>query len=191
MHGLALILFLKLFQMHSMIIRKEQPEDFKAVARIIKAAFAKDPHSDQREHIIVEKLRQSENFISELSLIAEKDNEVVGHILLTPISIVNEEEEIPSLALAPVSVKVEHQGQGIGSQLIKTAHEKAKAMNFKHIVLLGYEDYYPRFGYELTSKYNIKLPFPAPKENCMVIALEENVLNTVYGMVEYPKEFTE
>jgi predicted N-acetyltransferase YhbS len=174
-----------------MIIRKEQPEDFKAVASIIKAAFAKDPHSDQREHIIVEKLRQSENFISELSLVAEKDSEVVGHILLTPISIVNENEEIPSLALAPVSVKVELQGEGIGGLLIEKAHEKARALSFKHIVLLGHEDYYPRFGYELTSKYNIQLPFPAPEVNCMVKALEANALDNVHGMVVYPKAFSE
>ena len=172
-------------------IRQEEPKDYKTVSKIIETAFIGDPYSDNREHILVEKLRLAKGFVPELSLVAMVNDELVGHILLTPIKIKNEYESIMSLALAPVSVKVGMQGQGVGGKLINVAHKKAKALGYKHVVLLGHENYYPRFGYELTSKYNIKLPFDAPEENCMVIALEENALDGVYGIVEYPKEFLE
>ena len=96
-----------------------------------------------------------------------------------------------SLALAPVSVHPDFQNKGIGSALIKEAHKRAKALGFQSIILVGHADYYPRFGYELTSKYGIKLPFPAPEESCMIIELNENGLKDVSGTVEYSKPFFE
>ena len=76
-------------------------------------------------------------------------------------------------------------------QLIETAHKKAKALGYQSVVLLGHAAYYPRFGYELTSKYNIQLPFDSAEENCMIIELVPNGLNGVNGIVEYDKAFYE
>ncbi|NEM97024.1 N-acetyltransferase [Pontibacter sp. BT327] len=174
-----------------MTIRQEEPKDYTAVSEVIEEAFRDEEYSDHREHLLVERLRKSDAFIPELSLVAVVDDAIVGHILLTRISIVNGENRFPSLALAPVSVKPEFQGKGIGSQLIREAHSIAKALSYSSIVLLGHENYYPRFGYELTGRYNINLPFDAPKENCMILPLAENALNGVTGTVEYPKEFFE
>ena len=170
-------------------IRQETPEDYLEVFNVVEAAFKTMPFSDQTEQFLVERLRKSESFIPELSLIAEKEGEIVGHILLTKIKIVSEQNSFDSLTLAPVSVKPEYQNQGIGGQLIKTAHEKAKELGFKSVVLLGHKDYYPRFGYEKASKYGIELPFDVPEEHCMVVELVENGLKEVSGIVEYDKEF--
>ncbi|MCZ7253247.1 GNAT family N-acetyltransferase, partial [Salmonella enterica] len=87
-------------------------------------------------------------------------------------------------ALAPVSVKPAFQGKGIGAKLILESHAIAKKLGYKSIILLGHENYYPRFGYELTSKYNIEMPFDVPAENCMVISLTENGLDGVSGKVK-------
>ncbi|MBB6612525.1 N-acetyltransferase [Pontibacter sp. Tf4] len=170
-------------------IRQEEPKDYTAVSELIEEAFRNEAYSDHKEHFLVKRLRKSDTFIPELSMVAEVEGTIVGHILLTRISIVNGEHRFPSLALAPVSVKPAFQGKGIGSQLIREAHSIAKALGYSSIVLLGHENYYPRFGYELTDKYNIRLPFDAPKENCMILPLSENALTGVTGMVEYPKEF--
>lgn len=172
-------------------IRQETPADYQAVAKVIEAAFKNEPFRDQQEHFLVERLRKSDAFIPELSLVAEMNGEIVGHILLTKIKIKNEQESFDSLALAPVSVKPDYQKKGIGSQLIQTAHFLAKAMGFKSIVLLGHKDYYPKFGYELTSKYDIHLPFDVPEENCMVLALIEGGLKEVNGVVVYADAFFE
>ena len=90
-----------------------------------------------------------------------------------------------------MSVLPEFQGNGIGRMLIEKAHQKAKELGYKSIVLLGHENYYPRFGYRQTDKYGIKLPFEVPKENCMVVELVKNGLQGISGIVEYPKEFNE
>lgn len=172
-----------------MIIRQENNNDHKEVFNLIQSAFKDAEFTDNKEQFLVERLRKSDAFISELSMIAEIEGKIVGHILLTKIKIKNKSNSFDSLALAPVSVLPEFQGKGIGGKLIIESHKKAKELGYKSIVLLGHENYYPRFGYKQASKYGIQLPFKVPKENCMVIELVENGLKGVNGMVEYPKEF--
>jgi len=173
------------------VIRQEEPADYPAVFDLIEAAFQPEPMSDHQEQFLVERLRRSSAFVSELSLVAEHDGVIVGHILLTKITIQNEDESFDSLALAPVSVLPLYQRKGVGGKLIREAHQRAKSLGFRSIVLLGHQDYYPRFGYEPASKYGIKLPFDVPEENCMVVELTPGGLNGVKGVVKYANEFFE
>ncbi len=170
-------------------LRQETDTDYEAVFKVIEEAFSEVVDSDNKEHFLVERLRNSEAFIPELSIIAESDGSIIGHILLTRIQITNDDESFSSLALAPVSVLPAFQKKGIGGQLIVEAHKIAKSLGHQSIVLLGHESYYPKFGYELASKYNITIPFEAPEENCLVIKLVRDGLNGVSGAVEYAKEF--
>lgn len=172
-------------------LRQENKNDFESVFQLIEKAFEEEEYSDHKEQFLVERLRKSEAFIPELSIVAEIDNKIVGHILFTKLKIKNESQIFPSLALAPVSVLPQFQGKGIGSKLILYGHEIAKSLGYKSVILLGHQDYYPRFGYELCEKYNIKMPFDVPAENCMVIALIEDGLKDVSGEVVYPKAFFE
>ena len=173
------------------LLRQEHIDDFEKVGKVIKEAFKRVPNSDDKEHLLVEKLRRSNAFIPELSIVAESNNEIVGHILLTKIRIKNDYETFESLAMAPVSVKPEFQKMGIGGKLIIESHRIAKKLGFESIVVLGHGNYYPKFGYDLASKFGIKLPFDAPDENCLAIELIENALKYINGLVEYPKEFYE
>ena len=172
-------------------LRQETTTDYASVFKIIEEAFKTEEYSDSTEKFLVERLRNSKAFISQLSLVAEADNEIVGHIILTKIQIKNGNESFESLALAPVSVKPSHQKMGIGGQLIKKAHAIAKELGYKSIVLLGHAEYYPKFGYQLCSNYGIKIPFEAPDENCLAIELVNDGLKGVTGIVEYAKEFYE
>jgi predicted N-acetyltransferase YhbS len=172
-------------------LRQENKNDYKSVFQLIEKAFENEEYSDHKEQFLVERLRKSDAFIPQLSIVAEVENEIVGHILLTKLEIKNDSELFESLALAPVSVLPKFQGKGIGSKLILHSHEVAKEFGYKSIILLGHQDYYPRFGYELTNKYGIEMPFDVPAENCMVKALVENGLSGVDGKVAYPAEFFE
>lgn len=172
-------------------LRQENENDFESVFQLIEKAFEKEEYSDHKEQFLVERLRNSEAFIPELSIVAELDGKIVGHILFTKLQIKNESQTFPSLALAPVSVLPEFQGKGIGSKLILHGHEIAKSLGYKSVILLGHQDYYPRFGYELCEKYDIKMPFDVPAENCMIFALTENALSGINGEVVYPKAFFE
>ena len=184
--------FIKLLILQTMEIkiRKEEKEDFKKVFELIRLAFENEELSDHKEQFLVERLRNSDAFVPELSLIAEVDNQIAGYILLTKINIEDKDKNTyTSLALAPVAVLPNYQGKGIGGKLIQAAHDIAKKMGFGSVMLLGHENYYPKFGYKLTKEFGIKLPFEVPEENCMAIELSQNALQNVSGVVRYPKEF--
>lgn len=165
-------------------IRQEQPEDYQAVYQINKKAFGQKAEAN-----LVDALRQSDAFVPELSLIAELDNQLVGHILFTKIKIVNDEKETESLALAPMAVRADFQKQGIGGQLIREGLKRAAALGFGSVIVLGHEHYYPKFGFEPASKWGIKAAFDVPDEVFMAIELIPNALENVNGTVQYPKEF--
>ena len=169
----------------------EAVSDHAKVFSIIEQAFLTEELSDHREQFLVERLRVSGSYIPELSLVAEVDGEVVGHVLFTKISICDGDIKHQSLALAPVSVLPEYQGCGIGSTLIKAAHTKAIALGYGSVVILGHKDYYPRFGYKTASLFGITLPFDVPEEYVMAIELIPNALDGVRGVVEYDSAFSE
>lgn len=175
----------------NIIIRQERSKDHPYVFNLIEEAFKVEKLSDQTEQFLVERLRKSKAFIPQLSIIAELEDKIVGHILLTKLKINDSDKVNETLALAPVTVIPEHQRKGIGGKLIVHAHQKAKELGYKSIILIGHENYYPKFGYRKASEFKIELPFPAPDENCMAIELVKDGLKTVQGMVEYPKEFSE
>ena len=172
-------------------IRQEQFEDYLETEHVVRAAFANMEMSDQTEHELVARIRKSAFFIPELSLIAQDagGDKIVGHILLSKINIVNENQKIPSLALAPVSVLPAYQHKGIGKQLINTALKKATALGYRSVIVLGHPDYYPKFGFKKASLWDIKAPFDVPDEAFMALELVSGALEGVTGVVEYPSVF--
>ena len=172
-------------------IRQENQKDHQEIFDLIEKAFLNENISDHKEQFLVEKLRKSTAFVPELSLVAIDNDKIVGHILLSKIQIVNDKRSFESLALAPVSVLPDFQNKGIGSRLILKAHEIAKDLGYQSVVVLGHSNFYPKFDYELTSKYHIKIPFDAPESSCMVKALVKGGLVDVSGTVNYAKEFYE
>ncbi|MEA1986104.1 MAG: N-acetyltransferase [Candidatus Marinimicrobia bacterium] len=166
-------------------IRQENKLDFNEVYKINKLAF-----EEEAEAKLVELLRNIKTFIPELSLIATIDDNIVGHILFTKIKIIDSNQnEFESLSLAPMAVKPEFQKKGIGGQLIKAGLDKARKMNFKSVIVLGHENYYPKFGFEPTTKWEITAPYDVPTNAFMGIELVADGLKNVRGVVQYPKEF--
>ena len=165
-------------------IRQENIRDYEDVYNVVKTAFETAEHSDGNEHDLVVALRKSENFIPELSLVALKNNKIVGYILFTKVKIGQYEE----LALAPLGVLPEEQRQGVGSRLIEEGHRIAKKLGYHYSIVLGSELYYTKFGYVPAIKYGIKAPFDVPDENFMAIKLN-NSPSEIKGVVEYAKEF--
>jgi len=95
------------------------------------------------------------------------------------------------LALAPLAVDPAYQRKGIGGELIKAAHQRAKELGFQAIVILGHPQYYPKFGYQKSIDYGISLPFEVPAENATVLALNPDALKGIHGELKYAKEFYE
>ncbi|MFX1521000.1 MAG: GNAT family N-acetyltransferase [Promethearchaeota archaeon] len=166
-------------------IRQEVKEDYKRVYEINKMAFGQENESK-----LIEKIRRGPNFVPELSLVAEKDNEIVGHILFSKMKIVGE-SEYETLMLAPLAVIPKLQKQGIGGKLIKKGIEKAIELGFDSIIVVGHKDYYPKFGFQKASKWGVQCPFEVPEGAFMAIELTEKALENKAGVVQFPEEFME
>lgn len=169
----------------NIVIRTELHPDAPIIADVVQRAYAGVAYSDHREYLMIERLRETDAFLTALSLVAEVDDAPVGHVLLTKAQIRDRDASVETLALAPLSVVPEYQGRGVGRRLIEAAHQEAAALGFGSIVLVGIPNYFPRFGYEPLSRYPITLPFAVPAANCMILALSPEVLEGVRGMVEY------
>lgn len=165
-------------------IRQEIPSDRKKIFELIKNTFVQAQHTDGDEHNLVDRLRESTAFIPELSLVAEYNNEIIGHILFSKIKV----GDSVQLALAPLSVATKYQKLGIGSNLIQEGHKIAKTMGYEYSILLGYPSYYSKFGYKPAHIFGIKSPFDVPKEFYMAINLQGKSTN-LNAVVQYPQEF--
>lgn len=178
--------------MMNFTIRQEDAKDYELTEKVVQRAFVDAEYSDKREHKLVSRIRKSNALIPELSLVAVDANEkIVGHILLSKIKIKNSEQNIESLALAPVSVLPDYQNRGIGRQLIFEALKRAKELEYQSVIVLGHPKYYPKFGFRKASELEINAPFDVPDEAFMVIELKEKALQRFSGTVEYPNVFLE
>ncbi|HBE20582.1 MAG TPA: GNAT family N-acetyltransferase [Cyanobacteria bacterium UBA11149] len=165
-------------------IRGESPLDYTLVGEIYQLAFGRD-----NEGNLVDSIRKSDRNIPELSLVAELDGTVVGHILFSYIDLVGA-ETWRMLSLAPIAVIPEFQNQGIGSALVQKGLEVAEAMGEFLVIVLGHPQFYPRFGFEPSVIYGIESPFPVPDEVFMVKWLK-SCQGDYRGKVIYPSVFNE
>ncbi len=165
------------------IIRNETIEDHQEVFTVNKEAFKQDDESR-----LIERIRAGKNFVSELSLVAILDENIVGHILFSKIRILGE-QTTETLSLAPLAVLPTFQKKGIGGLLIRKGLSVALGLGFSSVIVLGHSDYYPKFGFRKASEWHIECPFAAPDEAFMAIELIEGALSGSSGTVEFPKEF--
>lgn len=126
-----------------MQLREERPGDAEVIAKVTAAAFAPVPYSDGSEPRIVKALRDAGALA--VSLVAERDGEVIGHVAFSPVRI--DGGHIDWFGLGPVSVAPEYQRQGIGAALIEAGLDRLRAIGGAGCVVLGDPAYYRRFGF--------------------------------------------
>ena len=126
------------------IIRKESHEDFSAISVVTIEAFKILEISNQTEQFIIEALRAAKALT--VSLVAEMDGRVIGHIAFSPVTI---SDGTPNwYGLGPVSVLPEHQRKGIGNALIREGLSRLKDMNAQGCCLVEHPDYHMKFGFK-------------------------------------------
>jgi putative acetyltransferase len=130
-------------------IRLETPRDISRVHDINEKAFGQSLEAD-----LVDRLRRS--CPDALSLVAEEDGLILGHIMFTPVVINDRERKIRGMGLAPMAVQPVRQRQGIGSKLVVEGLEILRDRGCPYVIVLGHPEYYPKFGFEPASRYGIE-----------------------------------
>ena len=125
-------------------IRNETGVDVSAISEVTIAAFNTLEISNHTEQFIIEALPAG-NALT-VSLVAEMDGRVIGHIAFSPVTI---SDGTPDwYGLGPVSVSPEYQRQGIGKALIREGLAQLREMHARGCCLVGYPEYYKKFGFD-------------------------------------------
>lgn len=168
-----------------MVIRQERREDYGTVYRVVQEAFASAEESGGTEQDLVAALRKSPGFLPELSLVAEEDGEIIGHILFTRAFV----GARPVLALAPLSVLPAHQRKGVGLALMERGHAIARELGYGYSVVLGHPAYYPKAGYVPAERYGVRPPFPVEAEGAFMALRLDPGAEGLDGVIRYDPAF--
>lgn len=138
-----------------MFVRPEGPDDVAAIRKVHAAAFA-EGDAQPEEVRLVDELRASPDvWLPHLSLVAELDGEVVGHVVCTRATLMP--AELAVLALAPIGVVPRHQRRGVGGALMRAVLGAADACGEPLVGLVGDPAYYERFGFVPGRHHGIEL----------------------------------
>ncbi|KVE71481.1 GNAT family N-acetyltransferase [Burkholderia vietnamiensis] len=148
-------------------LRDERARDVDAIGRVIAAAFAGEPQQGQRERQIVDALRAGGAL--GVSLVAERDDRVIGHIAFSPVAIGGASPDSRWYALAPLAVQPDCRRQSVGAGLVRTGLDALRRLGAHGCVVLGDFEYYARFGFAPCSDLALH---GAPAGRLLALALD-------------------
>ena len=161
-------------------------EDRRSLAELCSIRFVNEAAFGQPDEAdLVDKLRADGAVL--VSLVAELDGRIVGHILFSRAWIAMPCGSHAVVALAPMAVLPDYQRQGIGRRLIRHGLDLLQDQGEKIALVLGHREYYPRFGFSSEKAESIESPFP--KDSFMAMELKPGALDGVVGKVRYPAAF--
>jgi len=160
------------------------PSDHPRVFAVHEAAFGRP-----NEATLVDALRASAH--PQISLVADVDGEVVGHVFFSPVSIQPAAHTPPLAGLAPVAVHPTYQGRGIGAALIRAGLQRCSQYDWRAVFLVGNPAYYSRFGFVLAAPLNLTYGDPAFDRALQVVELTRGALDGCRGRVCFHPAFAE
>ena len=161
-------------------IRDEQPADRQQVRKVNELAFGR---RDEAE--LIDALRAEGAIL--LSLVAEANGQIVGHILFSRMTVETAQESIAAVSLAPMAVLPDYQGQQVGSRLVRRGLAELRARGEHIVIVLGHKEYYPRFGFSAEKARGLASPFPP--DAFMALELSDGALAGIHGAVRYASAF--
>jgi predicted N-acetyltransferase YhbS len=165
-------------------VRSASTRDTAAVSAVILAAFGASQGAEI--HALVAALLADPTAMPTLSLVAEMNGQVAGHILFTHARIEGAPSHITAAILAPLAVHPDHQRRGLGGHLIREGLQQCTAAGCDLVFVLGHPRYYPRHGFVTAGRLGFEAPYVIPPEHAdawMVQELRPGTLGTVRGRV--------
>ena len=161
-------------------IRPERPADHAAIRAVIESAFGTRSEAD-----LVDALRREATPF--VSLVAERDEEIVGHICFSPVTIGEQAQAPAFIGLAPMAVRPDLQRTGIGSRLVAAGLDECRARAQRLVVVVGHAAYYPRFGFRPASILGLTCEYDVPDDVFMALRLDDSPVPP--GVVRYHRAF--
>ncbi len=139
-------------------IRREREPEYHDTEEMTMRAFWNKHHRGCNEHLLVHKLRESEDYLPELSRVAVKDGRVIGGIFYSRAWLKKGEQKKEILTFGPLCVDPDWQGTGVGEMLLQETMTAAREAGYPGIVIFGEPDYYPLRGFVTCDRFGITTP---------------------------------
>ncbi len=165
-----------------MLIREEKKEDYDAVHAVNASAFETPAEAN-----LVDVLREQARPV--VSLVAENDGTIVGHILFSPVTL-SGHPSLRIMGLAPMAVLPEYQRKGVGSALVRAGLDRCRKHGFGAVVVLGHPEFYPRVGFSPSTHFGIACEYEVSEDIFMVLELQPGYLQGASGMIKYHTAFS-
>jgi putative acetyltransferase len=165
-----------------MQIRAERTDDIDDIRQVNLRAFETATEAD-----LVDALREQARPI--VSLVAEDDGAVVGHILFSPVTL-SSDPDLRIMGLAPMAVAPDRQRQGVGSALARAGIAACLEHGYEAVIVLGHPEYYPRFGFVPASRFGLRSEYDVPDNVFMSMELRPRALQGLRpGTIRYHAAF--
>jgi len=175
---IACVAMTKTLRPPRLVIREEAPADVAAIHAVERRAFDRAGEAD-----LVDRLRADGALL--VSLVADLDGHIVGHVAFSPVAIEGARDVV---GLGPVAVLPALQTCAIGARMIEEGLARARERGARAAVVLGHPDYYPRFGFVVSTRFGIRYP-DVPEDAFMAAELEPGALAGARGAVRYHPAF--
>ncbi|WP_341779755.1 GNAT family N-acetyltransferase [Levilactobacillus sp. HBUAS70063] len=167
-----------------------QSEDYHQVDQLVAAAFTPAQASAGTESNLVRRLRSTYDYQPSLEIVAKPAiDQVVGHGLLSPVTVRGNRHTTTILALASLAVDPAWQGQAIGSQLLSELESRARLAGFSAVSVVGDMNFFGSRGYVMAEDFSIHNSLAVPMGSHLIKPLTAGALAHVGGMLEYPTSF--
>ncbi len=166
-------------------LRRTTDAELAAICDLHEEAFGPAEGPEIAE--LVRGLCQDATAVPVLSLAAEVEGRIVGHVLFTAVRVRTPEQPAVAQILAPLAVLPKHQRTGVGGALIRAGLRQLTASGVELVFVLGDPDYYPRFGFRPARAFGLEAPHPIPAAHAdawMVQELTPGVLGRVQGTLQ-------
>ena len=162
--------------MNDFDVRPENETETDEISDVVAAAFGRRDEAD-----IVAALRESSAFRPALSLVADRDDEIVGHVMFTDATL-DDDEERGALVLAPLAVAPDHQRSGVGSRLVRAGLDAARTAGDDLVFLHGDPNYYGQFGFTAAVPAGFENPINLPDEHFQAVSLAGDGSDEISGI---------
>ncbi len=167
--------------MNNLVLRQETPADFKEVEHLTMRAFWNIHGPGCNEHLLVRKIRQSPDYLPNISRVAELNGKVAGAIYYTKAKVIRDKTEHDVITFGPLAVEPTLQNSGIGKALIEETVKLAKETGYSGIIITGEPTYYPKLGFVTCDRFGITDAEGKNYDALMCFPLNKELFSSVHG----------
>lgn len=171
-------------------LRRETPDDYRAVEELTREAFWNVYRPGCTEHFVLHQFRDRAEFVPELDLVMEVDGLLAGHVMYVRSAIrTDEDTEVPIMTFGPISIAPQFQRRGLGSALVKESLDRARALGAGAVAITGNLDFYGKCGFVTGKSRGVRYAEDPEADYFLICELQPDFLDGVSGTFRDPEGY--